>query len=161
MPVCLSNGPDAGSCAYDTLAPMSAEPVVAELTWRGLTLARSARLDTLDDGTSFLAFEAPLPVGARIGVAVAGGPPREARVAGVVELEAGAKVEAGMRLAWLDGGAAAQAAPDPVPEAAADAFSGPTDADDAEAGGEVSSGPDASASDTAPAGKKGRRRKRR
>ncbi len=71
-----------------------------DLTYRGLQVAQRARL--LPDGPdgAFVEHEAPLPVGARVTLVRDGRPPTEARVVGVVELEAGAKSAPGMRLSW-------------------------------------------------------------
>jgi hypothetical protein len=70
--------------------------LTVDLSFRGIKLARGARLDDQGD-SAFVTYETPLPVGSKVVVDVPGSGPREARVVGIIEQEAGGKAEAGMR----------------------------------------------------------------
>jgi hypothetical protein len=95
---------------------MSAESEsFVDVTYRGLAIAKKAKFRE-GDGGGFVEFETPLPVGSALAI-VSGDSPREGKVIGVVEHEAGAKSPPGMKIAWT--GAKHEAAPAPTPAAAA------------------------------------------
>jgi hypothetical protein len=73
---------------------------LVDLTYRGLKVAQKAKFVPAGGDAAFVEHEQPLPVGSRVTVVREGKPPVEARVVGVVELEAGAKSPPGMRLSW-------------------------------------------------------------
>jgi hypothetical protein len=83
---------------------MSGEPMVVDLTYRGLKLVQRGKLhaDGSDDAIAgFVEHEQPLPVGARVQILLEGQAPRDARVVSVVEQEASAKHTPGMKLGWI------------------------------------------------------------
>jgi hypothetical protein len=95
-----------------------------DVTYRGLRVAQRARCLDAGGGALFVEHEAPLPVGSTVAIierAAADGsagpvdaaPARRARVAAVVEQEAGAKSPPGMRLE-LVGEATSRAAERPA-----------------------------------------------
>lgn len=75
------------------------DPQFVDVSYRGLVVARKAKLVADGDG-AFVELEAPLPVGTAVSVAQEGAEAKAARVVGVVEHEAAAKSPPGMRLAW-------------------------------------------------------------
>ncbi len=132
---------------------MSAESdtaaVFVDVTYRGLKVVHKARFRSEGKG-GFVELETPLPVGAIVQIVeTEGAAPKDARVVGVVEHEAGAKSPPGMRLAWES--AAVQA---PAVEAPVEAID---DTDMAQHSGPVDSG--ASASGDGKKGKRGGKKK--
>jgi hypothetical protein len=122
-----------------------------DVTYRGLKVQEKAKLVD-DGGAAFLESELPLPVGTTLAV-ISEGVARTARVAGVVEHEAGANGQpAGMRLTWAGEASSSPApAPAPAPEEAprADAEAAPaveTSSDDVSSPGD----PDVSSDGTPP-----------
>lgn len=79
---------------------MSGDGLFVDVTYRGLKVALGARATAVDGSCLFVEHETPLPVGAPVTVARPGEAPVEGRVVGIVEQEASAKAQPGMRIRW-------------------------------------------------------------
>jgi hypothetical protein len=79
---------------------MSDDGLLVDVTYRGLKVAQRARAVEVDGSCLFVHHETPLPVGAPVTLARPGEPAVEARVVAVVEQEASAKAQPGMRIRW-------------------------------------------------------------
>ncbi len=128
-----------------------------DVKFRGLRVAHKAKLTEVDSA-AFLEHEAPLPVGSLLSIVEEGKEPRSARVARVVEHEAGAG-PAGMRLVWDADAVIVDAPPPPAETSSADVS---TDASDDGAADRSSDGTvEAAVTNGNGSGKKSKKNKKR